>query len=95
MDTWKSYDITHREHVICNPTSEEKLGRLVELLRLPVDGRVVDIACGKGEFLSRLTQAYGVRSLPNFLLFNGGKVVTQIAGAVSKQKLGEAVQKVL
>ncbi len=40
-------------------------------------------------------QAYGVRSLPNFLLFNGGKVVTQIAGAVSKQKLGEAVQKVL
>ncbi len=63
MDTWKFFDITHREHVICNPTSEEKLGRLVELLRLPVDGRVVDIACGKGEFLSRLTRAYGVRCL--------------------------------
>lgn len=40
-------------------------------------------------------QAYGVRSLPNFLLFQGGKVVTQIAGAVSKQKLSEAVQKFL
>jgi thioredoxin 1 len=40
-------------------------------------------------------QAYGVRSLPNFLLFKQGKVVGQIAGAVSKQKLGEAVQKVL
>ena len=40
-------------------------------------------------------QAFGVRSLPNFLLFKGGKVVTQIAGAGSKQKLGEAVQKVL
>lgn len=40
-------------------------------------------------------QAYGVRSLPNFLIFNGGKVVGQIAGAVSKQKLGEAIQKVL
>ena len=40
-------------------------------------------------------QAFGVRSLPNFLLFKGGKVVNQIAGAVSKQKLGEAVQKVL
>ena len=63
MDTWKFYDITHREHVICNPTSEEKLSRLVELLRLPVDGRVVDVACGKGEYLSRLTQAYGVRCL--------------------------------
>jgi thioredoxin 1 len=40
-------------------------------------------------------QQFGVRSLPNFLLFRGGKVVSQIAGAVSKQKLGEAVQKVL
>ncbi len=63
MDTWKFYDITHREHVICNPSNEEKLGRLVELLRLPTDARVVDIACGKGEFLSRLTRAYGVRCL--------------------------------
>jgi thioredoxin 1 len=40
-------------------------------------------------------QQFGVRSLPNFLMFKGGKVVGQIAGAVSKQKLGEAVQKVL
>jgi thioredoxin 1 len=40
-------------------------------------------------------QAYNVRSLPNLLLFKGGKVVGQLTGAVSKQKLGEAVQKVL
>ena len=40
-------------------------------------------------------QSFGVSSLPNFLIFKGGKVVGQIAGAVSKQKLGEAVQKVL
>ncbi len=40
-------------------------------------------------------QAFGVRSLPNFLLFKGGKVVGQIAGAVSRQKLAEAVAKVL
>lgn len=49
MDTWKFYDITHREHVVCNPTSEEKLARLVELVQLPRDARVVDIACGKGD----------------------------------------------
>jgi SAM-dependent methyltransferase len=59
MDTWKFYDITHREHVICNPTSEAKLTRLVELLRLPADAQVVDIACGKSEFLIRLAEAYG------------------------------------
>ena len=63
MDMWKFYDITHREHVICNPTSGEKLGRLVEQLRLPAGARVVDIACGKGEFLIRLAEAYGVDCL--------------------------------
>lgn len=60
MDTLKFYDITHREHLVCNPTSEEKLARLVGLLRLPEDARVVDIACGKGEFLIRLAEAYGI-----------------------------------
>ena len=63
MDTWKFYDITHRYHVICNPTSEEKLEHLVELLRLPAGVRVIDIACGKGEFLIRLAEAYGVNCL--------------------------------
>jgi len=61
MDTFKFYDITHREHVVCNPTSVEKLKRLVELVRLPKDAKVVDIACGKGEFVIRLDEAYGIR----------------------------------
>ena len=61
MDTIKFYDITHREHKVCNPTSGEKLTRLVELLRLPAGAQVVDIACGKGEFLIRLAEAYGAR----------------------------------
>jgi SAM-dependent methyltransferase len=63
MDMRKFYDITHREHVICNPTSGEKLGRLVEQLRLPAGARVIDIACGKGEFLIRLAEAYEVNCL--------------------------------
>ena len=63
MDTWKFYDITHRRHVVCNPTSEEKLTRLVDLVQLPTTAHVVDIACGKGEFLIRLVEAYGVRGV--------------------------------
>ena len=63
MDMWKFYDITHREHVVCNPMSGVKLGRLVELVRLPRGAGVVDIACGKGEFLIRLAEAYGVRGV--------------------------------
>jgi len=63
MDMLKFFHITHREHVVCNPTSEEKLARLVELLRLPAGAQVADIACGKGEFLIRLAEAYGVRGV--------------------------------
>lgn len=63
MDTWKFFDITHREHRVCNPTSAEKLARLVGLLRLPAGARVADIACGKGELLIRLAEAYGVRGV--------------------------------
>src|SRR3990172_8403994 len=63
MDTWKFFDITHREHVVCNPTSEDKLARLVGLLRLPAKALVVDIACGKGEFLIRLAEAYRIRGI--------------------------------
>lgn len=61
MDTWKYYDIIHREHVVCNPTNIDKLARLVGLLRLPPEARVVDIACGKGEFLIRLAETYAIR----------------------------------
>jgi SAM-dependent methyltransferase len=80
MDTWKFYDITHREHVVCNPTNEEKLTRLVELLRLPPDAQVVDIACGKGEFLIRLTEAYGTRGV--------GIDISPFHIADAKRKLG-------
>ncbi len=63
MDMWKFYDIIHHHHVICNPSSEVKLGYLVEELRLPAGARVIDIACGKGEFLIRLAEARGVNCL--------------------------------
>jgi SAM-dependent methyltransferase len=63
MDTWKFYDITHHEQEICNPSSSEKLARLVGLLRLPAEARVVDIACGKGEFLIRLAEAYLIQGI--------------------------------
>ncbi|NLF08729.1 MAG: methyltransferase domain-containing protein [Pirellulaceae bacterium] len=63
MDMLKFFDIVHRRHVVCNPTNEEKLARLVDLVRIPTGASVVDIACGKGEFLIRLAEAYGVRGV--------------------------------
>ncbi|MHA2004378.1 MAG: SAM-dependent methyltransferase, partial [Candidatus Thorarchaeota archaeon] len=60
MDKWKYYDITHKHHVLCNPMSEEKFGRLCQLLNLLKDTRILDIACGKGEVLVRLAEKYGI-----------------------------------
>lgn len=59
MDTWKFYDITHRNHVICNPSSVGRLDELIDLLDLPARPRVLDIGSGKGEFVVRMAQRWG------------------------------------
>ena len=38
---------------------------------------------------------YGVRGIPNLILFNGGQVVDQIVGAVPKTQLVKAITKVV
>lgn len=63
MDMWKFYDITHHEHTLMNPTSDEKLGKLIELLHLDAQMPVIDIGCGKAEFLIRLAQTYEVEGV--------------------------------
>jgi len=59
MDTWKFYDITHGDHVICNPTSLAKLDELIGLLDLGSEPKVLDIASGKGEFIVRVAERFG------------------------------------
>ena len=58
MDRWKYFGITHRDHIVCNPTSSAKLDELVELLPLKAGSRVLDIACGKAELLLRIVHRY-------------------------------------
>ena len=60
MDQWKYFDITHREHVICNPTSLEKIEELIALLRLEPGAQVLEMAMGKGEFIIRLAERYKI-----------------------------------
>ena len=62
METWKFFDITHRDHRICNPTSLRKLDEVIALIDLSPRPTVLDIACGKGEFLLRLAEAPAARS---------------------------------
>lgn len=63
MDIWKYFDITHRENKICNPLHDEKVNRLVELLKLNENSNVLEIACGKAEFLIRLAETYDIQGI--------------------------------
>jgi SAM-dependent methyltransferase len=58
MDIWKFYDITHRNHIVCNPLSLQKIDTLIDRLPLQPHSRVLDIATGKGEFFFRLCERY-------------------------------------
>ena len=63
MDFWKHYDITHKDHIICNPMSSKKLDELVEILNLKEGSRILDIACGKAEFIIRCVKRYDVSAI--------------------------------
>ena len=40
-----------------------------------------------------IPQQYGVRSIPTILIFKGGKVVSQLVGAMPRSKLEAEIQK--
>lgn len=63
MDKWKFFDITHREHILCNPMDIKKLEGLITLLHLRPGARVVDIATGKGEFIIQLAERYCIEGV--------------------------------
>lgn len=63
MDIWKYYDITHKEHLFCNPTSSNKINELINILKLLPGAKVLDIASGKAEFLIRLAEQYQIQGL--------------------------------
>lgn len=63
MERWKYFDITHRDHILCNPLDPTKLDELLGLVNLPDGARVLDIATGKGEVLIRLAERTGLRGI--------------------------------
>jgi len=44
---------------------------------------------------SSIASEYGIRSIPSLLVFSGGKVQQQIVGAVGKEELSEAINKLI
>jgi len=93
MDLWKYFAVGHEHHVYCNPLSEAKVDELIALLALPDEARVLDIACGKAEFLLRTARrwkcsAVGVDISPHFVADARAKV--EAAGLESAIEIVEA-----
>lgn len=60
MDMWKYFAITHKDHTVMNPMSLAKTKEMVDLLRLAEGDHILDVACGKAEFLCLLAERYAV-----------------------------------
>ncbi len=86
MDPWKFYHVTHKYHLVCNPMSTEKLDEVIELLTINAEAAVLDIACGKGEMLTRLAERYEISGV--------GVDISPYFVADTKQKLQERVSDV-
>lgn len=57
------HEIAEASHRILNPFTEAKLDLLGEVCRPQTGGRILDLACGKGELLSRWAARYGARGV--------------------------------
>ncbi|QFY10834.1 methyltransferase domain-containing protein [Nonomuraea phyllanthi] len=57
------HEIAEARNRILNPLTEEKLDLLGRICNLPQGSRQLDLACGKGEMLSRWAREYGVQGV--------------------------------
>lgn len=63
MDRVRFTTIAHRDHVLLSPIRLAKLDRMIALIDLALGERVLDIGCGTGETLIRLTERFRARGV--------------------------------
>lgn len=61
LNIWKYFDITHRDHIFCNPTSVAKFEQIMAMIRLEPGARVLELATGKGEFITRMAERQSIK----------------------------------
>ena len=74
----------------CGPCKQ--IAPTVEILAQEYKGRV-KVAKMDVDHHQITPQQYGVRSIPTLLIFKGGKVVSQLVGAMPRSKLEAELQK--
>ena len=63
MDRQKFSTIAHRDHEFFNPTSAEKIDRILSLIPLTTTDNVIDVGCGRAEMLIRLCGRTGAQGI--------------------------------
>lgn len=63
MNHIKFSTIAHTDHTFCCPISEDKAQQLLALLEPIPSYPILDVGCGKGEFLIKLCTRYDVRGV--------------------------------
>lgn len=61
LNVWKYFDITHKDHIFCNPTSVAKFEQIISLIRLQPGAKVLELATGKGEFITRMAELHAIQ----------------------------------
>lgn len=76
----------------CGPC--RKVGPIVNELATDFDGRA-KVAKVNVDEVPSLAQKFGVQAIPTLLIFQGGRVVDQVMGALPKAELAAKLEKVL
>jgi thioredoxin len=76
----------------CEPC--RKLDEVLEQVAFEYDGRVSFFKVDVNESQATASK-YAVRSIPMLLFFNGGEIVDQAIGSLSREMLEEKLQKLL
>ncbi len=76
----------------CEPC--RKLDEVLEQVAFEYDGRVSFFKVDVNES-NAIASKYAVRSIPMLLFFNGGEIVDQAIGSLSREMLEEKLQKLL
>lgn len=60
---FKFSTIAHKNHVFCSPLNSDNLNKLIDILPLDENSKVIDIGCGKGEILLRLIEKFKLKAI--------------------------------